>query len=113
MRRSLAGLVPQDILFRKTKQFGARTPVVGLEKNLDQIQTAFEAPLSSSLGYINGALFLERLQAARNGAVIHISRMTRTISLELWLRDLASRRLIADTTTAAIPLRAAPLEVGA
>ncbi len=33
MRRSLAGLVPHEILSRKTKQLGARTPVVGLERN--------------------------------------------------------------------------------
>lgn len=113
MRRSLAGLVPSDILSRKTKQFGARTPIVGLERNLDQIQMAFDSSLSSNLGYINNADFLEKLQAARNGEQIHITRMIRTISLELWLRDLGSRRLIAHITDMPQPLGARALEVSA
>ncbi len=113
MRRSLAGLVPQDILSRKTKQFGARTPVVGLEKNLDQIQTAFDSPLSSNLGYLNRSCFLEKLQATRNGKQIAIVRMLRTISLEFWLRDLASRRLIANVSALPVPIAAMTLEVSA
>jgi asparagine synthase (glutamine-hydrolysing) len=111
MRRSLVGIVPQEILSRKTKQFSARTPVVGLEKNLDQIQMAFNSPLSSSLGYVNNTDFLEKLKAARNGEGIHIVRMLRTLSLELWLRDLASRGLIAGMTPASAPRRAIPVEV--
>ena len=34
MRRSLAGIVPQEILSRRTKQVGARTPMIILEKVL-------------------------------------------------------------------------------
>src|SRR6266478_1707322 len=33
MRRSLVDILPQEILSRRTKQFGARTPVVAVEKN--------------------------------------------------------------------------------
>lgn len=111
MRRSLVGLVPQEILSRRTKQFGARTPVVALEKNWDELHMAFDSPLSSTLGYVNSACFLEQLHAARNGKEIHTVRMLRTISLEVWLRDLASRRLIDELTvppahTAAISLEA-------
>ena len=95
MRRSLAGIVPQQILFRRTKQFGARTPIVLLEKKLEQLQAAFESPLSSCLGYINNRRFLEALNASRNGKEIHTIRMLKTISLEFWLRDLHSRRLIS------------------
>ncbi len=113
MRRSLAGLVPCDILSRATKQFGARTPVLALEKNLEQIQMAFNSPLSSRLGYTNHARFLGQLQAARNGKNVPIVRMLRTVSLELWLRDLASRGLIANITTTPAPLCAIPLKVSA
>jgi asparagine synthase (glutamine-hydrolysing) len=98
MRRSLAGLVPQDILSRRTKQFGARTPVIGLEKNFEQIQMAFESPISASLGFINSARFIEKLYEAKNGKESSIVRMLKTISLELWLHDLASRDLIANVT---------------
>lgn len=111
VRRSLACLVPEDVLSRKTKQFGSRTPIVGLERNIDQIQRAFDSSLSSRLGFINSAGFLEKLHAARNGEQIHITRMMRTISLELWLRDLGSRRLIANIAHMPAPLGAMHLEV--
>jgi asparagine synthase (glutamine-hydrolysing) len=94
MRRSLANLVPEEILSRRTKQFGARTPVVSLEKNWDQLQLVFASPLSSSLGYINRACFLETLEGARNGKAVHIGHMLRTVALEFWLGDLVSRRVI-------------------
>lgn len=110
MRRSLAGLVPQEILSRKTKQFGARTPIVGMGKNLDEIERAFRLALSADLGYVNPDIFLERLKAARTGKDIHLARTIRTISLELWLRDLASRQLIAGLpipeSSLSIPLEA-------
>ena len=94
MRRSLAGLVPQEILSRRTKQFGSRTPIVGLEKNWDELHMAYHSALSSNLGYVNHACFLEQIRATRNGKQTSILRLLRTISLELWLRDLSSRRLI-------------------
>lgn len=110
MRRSLLGLVPKDILARKTKQFGARTPVVALEKNLDQLQMFFDSPFSSSLGYVNNHRFLEILHAARNGKEIHLVRLLRTISLEFWLRDLASRRLLNRATVSPGPATVLPME---
>ena len=94
MRRSLIGLVPHVILCRKTKQFGARTPVIALEKNLDQLQLVFSSSLASDLGYVSQAPLLETLNAARNGETVHITSLLKTIALEFWLRDLVSRRVI-------------------
>jgi asparagine synthase (glutamine-hydrolysing) len=101
MRRSLAGIVPQEVLARKTKQFGARTPIVAMEKNLDQLQTLFDSALSSRLGYVDQSRFMEKLRAAKNGKEIHIVHMIRTISLEFSLHDLVSRRLIHGITPSA------------
>jgi asparagine synthase (glutamine-hydrolysing) len=95
MRRSLVNVVPQEILSRRTKQLGARTPIVALEKNLESLETIFDCPLISSLGYVKNARFLEELRAVRNGRDIHILAILKTISLELWLRDLKSRQLIS------------------
>ena len=41
MRRSLAGIVPEEILSRRTKQVGARTPVLVLEKHWDELQNIY------------------------------------------------------------------------
>lgn len=113
MRRSLASIVPQEILARKTKQFGARTPIVAMEKNLDQLQRVFDSPLSSSLGYVNRSRFMESLHAARNGRDLHIVHLMKAISLELWLRDLASRGLIDSATVPHAPLPEMSLEESA
>lgn len=94
MRRSLTGLVPHEVLSRKTKQLGARTPVIELQRTLAEIQILFDSPLSTRFGCVNENLFLAELRAARHGKQIHIVRMLRTIALELWLRDLDSRGLI-------------------
>ena len=104
MRRSLAGLVPHEILSRRTKQFGARTPVLALERNLEGIEMAFASPFVSLLGWVDRPRFLENLQAARNGHDVAIVRLMRTISLEMWLRDLAARQLIASDGLVSRPL---------
>ncbi len=94
MRRSLKALVPAEVLSRKTKQFGARTPVVSIARNLDQLDSMFKAPLCSSLGYVEQFEFLKEFHAATRGKEIHIVHLMRTISFEVWLRDLVSRHLI-------------------
>ena len=113
MRRSLSGLVPHDILSRKTKQFSVRTPLIGLSKNFDQIEMAFDAPQSSDLGFINKTEFLKRLQAARNGKETPIVPMMKAISLEFWLRDLVSRHLIDDRPPSACATAAEPMGASA
>jgi hypothetical protein len=108
MRRSLVGIVPHEILFRRTKQFGARTPALALEKNLEELQGAFNSPMSSSLGYVNRDRFLENFHAAKNGKETHIIHLLKTISLELWLRHLASRNLTEAATASPMAVAAAP-----
>ena len=97
MRRSLRTLVPNEVLSRRTKQFGARTPIAALQGNSDDLEVLFRCSLSSILGYIDAAEFAKKLQAARNGSSIHITRMLRTIGLEIWLRQIASRGLLDGT----------------
>jgi asparagine synthase (glutamine-hydrolysing) len=96
MRRALAGIVPQEILSRRTKQFAARTPILALEKISDQLHKEFHSPISSHRGYINPQIFLAKLDEAKEGGKIHLTRMMRTISLEFWLRALAARNLLAE-----------------
>src|SRR5207253_1160265 len=53
MRRALAGLLPTEILARKTKAGAGRCYVLTLEKHWDRIEEAYRSPLSSHFGYIN------------------------------------------------------------
>lgn len=94
MRRSLAGIVPPEILSRRTKQVGERTPTLILEKFWDELQSIYETSFSSSLGYIHEAQLLKTICDARAGKSVSIVRVLWTISLEYWLRDLAARGLL-------------------
>jgi asparagine synthase (glutamine-hydrolysing) len=94
MRRALAGIVPQDILSRRTKQVGARTPVLVLERHWDELQSVYETSLSSSLGYVHEDRFLKVISDACAGKTVPLVRVLRVISLEYWLRSLARRGLL-------------------
>jgi len=113
MRRSLIGLVPQEVLSRRTKQFGARTPLIAFDRNLEGLQVAFDSPLVSYLGYVNRDRFLETLSSTTGAKEIHIGRMARAISLEFWLRDLARHKLLDIPTALPGPLKTAPLTANA
>jgi asparagine synthase (glutamine-hydrolysing) len=113
MRRSLRGIVPSEILSRRTKQIAARTPVIALKKNLSELKSYFETPVSSSLGYVNRDRFMERVHAAIVGSEVHIVRILKTISLEIWLRDVARRHLINVAVEAARPAKSTALEASA
>jgi asparagine synthase (glutamine-hydrolysing) len=113
MRRSLAGIVPQEILSRRTKQVGQRTPMLILEKYWDELQTILQTPLSSSLGYIHEAQLLKTICDTRAGKSVPIARVLWTISLEYWLRDLAARGLLAPPAASALPFEQRQLPISA
>ncbi len=113
MRRSLAGIVPREILFRRTKQVGERTPVLILEKSWNELQTIFQTSLSSRLGFIHEAQLLETICAARAGKITPMVRVLWTISLEYWLRDLAARGLLAPPDASALPFKQRQVPISA
>jgi asparagine synthase (glutamine-hydrolysing) len=94
MRRSLVGIVPQEILSRRTKQVGARGPVLILEKHWPELQKIYQSPLGASFGYIHEAQLLKTICDARAGKIVPMVRVLWAISLEYWLRDLSARGLI-------------------
>lgn len=94
MRRSLIGIVPHEVLSRRTKQLGTRTPVLALEKHWDELQEIYQKPLSSRFGYVTEAQLLKTICDARAGKNVPLVRLLWTISLEYWMRDLAARGLL-------------------
>ncbi len=113
MRRSLASLVPAEVLFRRTKGISMRTPLLAMDNYWDELRAAFDSPLSSRLGYINQPRFLEKVNAVRNGRESQIIRTLKGVSLEFWLRDLQARHLINAGTFARQPLAAVSSEARA
>jgi asparagine synthase (glutamine-hydrolysing) len=113
MRRSLAGIVPQEILSRRTKQVGERTPMIILEKFWDELQSIYQTSLSSRHGYIHEAQLVKTICEARAGKSTPLVRVLWTISLEYWLRDLAARGLLAPPTATALPFKHRQMPISA
>ena len=106
MRRSLLGLVPTEILHRRTKAVVARSVIVGMRSQEQEMEKMFNRSVAARLGYIDESRFLERLRAARAGNVDHLAHLMRGLFLETWLSDLLARGLIAALDGPAPPPRA-------
>ncbi|MGA7794089.1 MAG: asparagine synthase-related protein [Candidatus Acidiferrales bacterium] len=94
MRRALAGIVPAEVLARRSKQFAARTPAVMLDQHWGEIHAVYCASISSRLGYVEDAELLKIVSDLRAGKTAPLVRVLWTISLEFWLRELARRGLL-------------------
>lgn len=96
MRRALAGMLPPEILNRKTKAIANRCYFLALEKHWDTVRSIFGSPLSSRLGYIDAPRIREALLAMKNGrSPDYMGRLLRAIALEVWLRDVEARGVIS------------------
>lgn len=94
VRRALFGLVPSEVLGRRTKQFMAHSQLLSFDRGSCELSAAFAQPLSSRFGYIVSDKFLQEMRGAKNGKTIDIPRIIRTISLEFWLQHLVARGLL-------------------
>lgn len=94
MRRALAGLVPSEILERKTKATGARRPILALENESERLDVIVQALFMSLYGYVDQRQFISAIVAARNGNAPQLVWLLQTLSLELWLVNAVRRHLI-------------------
>jgi asparagine synthase (glutamine-hydrolysing) len=95
MRRALVGVVPAEILARKTKQSETRCHIVTLAKHWDRIEEHISAPLSATCGFINKSEFRAALIAAKNGKMSrHFLFLLRALSFELWFQYVTKNNII-------------------
>lgn len=92
MRRSLAGVVPPEIMSRRTKGSVARSTLAGIAVHWAEIDALVESPVSAARGYVDGRRLQEALQKLRAGDASHFVSLIRTLQLEQWLRGLEKRR---------------------
>ena len=89
MRRALAGIVPDEILNRKTKAFVARAPMKTVSRDWAKLMEMTQNMVIGSLGIVDSARLIETLQKARRGEdEIPMISLTRTILIEGWLKDI-------------------------
>lgn len=95
MRRSLATVVPHEILQRLTKGGGGRYFSALLAKHWAQVESSLKVCLMCRLGYIDRAEFVKALIRLKNGvATQDFLRLVRALSLEMWLQNDVVRRII-------------------
>jgi asparagine synthase (glutamine-hydrolysing) len=94
MRRSLAAIVPPEVLARRTKATTARRPALAIDRSWNDLEQVLASSLVAQLGYVDQPRFTNALRAMKNGDTSNLVRIMRTLCLELWLRDMAARKLI-------------------
>ncbi|MGA2336081.1 MAG: asparagine synthase-related protein [Terriglobales bacterium] len=99
MRRALVGIVPDEILNRKTKAFVVRSPMVAISNDWAHFAGMTQNMLSSSLGIVDPERISEALQKVRRGEEVRIIALRRTLCLDEWLKDLRELGIINLDTT--------------
>ena len=89
MRRSLAGIVPDEVLNRKRKASVARAPMAAISAEWPRLVELSQHMKSGSLGIVNPKVFFEVMQKARHGQEVPLVRLLRTVGIEVWLRNLS------------------------
>jgi asparagine synthase (glutamine-hydrolysing) len=99
MRRALVGIVPDEILNRKTKAFVARSPMVAISNDWNHFAQMTQDMLSNSLGIVDQERISDALQKVRRGEEVPMITLRRTLCLEEWLKDLRALGIINLDTT--------------
>ncbi|HKW35229.1 MAG TPA: lasso peptide biosynthesis B2 protein [Candidatus Acidoferrum sp.] len=97
MRRSLAGIVPDEILTRKRKAYVNRGPRVAIANRWTELLPFADNMIAESLGIASSRRFLQSLEDVRLGREIPLVPLIRTLTLERWLRNLAGKAVLRPT----------------
>jgi asparagine synthase (glutamine-hydrolysing) len=87
MRRALSGILPPEIVVRRTKTSTGRCVAISLQKHWNVIESLLQAPIISEVGYVDVKAFRMVLEHTRSGHFVDLVRTLRTLSLECWLRQ--------------------------
>jgi asparagine synthase (glutamine-hydrolysing) len=87
MRRSLAGVVPREILDRSRKAYVSRAPVKIAGADYGRLRSSGPL-LSAELGIVDGKELARVVQNAEQGRDVATVPLLRTLALEDWLRSL-------------------------
>jgi len=99
MRRAMAGIVPDEILNRKRKAFPIHTPIAAISSHWSSLVASKTSMATEELGIIDAGLFAEALNLAVRGRNVAIVPLARTLTVELWLRQLIKAGVVAAVRT--------------
>jgi asparagine synthase (glutamine-hydrolysing) len=90
MRRSLVGVVPDEVLNRRGKAFVVKAPLLRISIEWAALLEMSEKLVSSALGFVDTERFINVLQSAKQGLEVPVIPLMRILSIERWLRNLRS-----------------------
>jgi asparagine synthase (glutamine-hydrolysing) len=96
MRRSLVGIVPDEILNRKRKAYVVRGPRTAILAHWADVQALTHDMIAESLGIVSSVAFRRALDDAREGKELAILPVQRMLQLESWLRNLSHRVVLGN-----------------
>ena len=96
MRRSLVGIVPDELLNRKRKAYVARAPMAAISAEWSHVTDLTQHMVCSLLDIVDAEKFLEALQMARHGQEVPTVTVIHTLSIECWLRGLSNRGILVE-----------------
>jgi asparagine synthase (glutamine-hydrolysing) len=88
MRRSLTGIVPDQVLNRKRKAFVSRAPIMAISAEWTSLLETSQNMVTSSIGIVDAKRLLATLEDAHRGREVPIVPLLRTLNIEFWLRGL-------------------------
>lgn len=95
MRRSLAGIVPAELLNRRRKAFAIRKPTIHVAAQIPELfSNPSETLFCAELGAVDGHALLKESERARRGDEVQVVALLRAIQLEFWLREIGQRGLL-------------------
>jgi asparagine synthase (glutamine-hydrolysing) len=94
MRRALTGIVPDKVLFRKTKWFGSRSPFADLKEHTETMATLFNERWLSDRVVVAFDLIRSEFESTQHGGSVAVLSLLNAIGIEQWLRTLWERQLI-------------------
>lgn len=87
MRRSLARIVPEQILNRRRKAYVSRAMANAICSQWPALTAMMANLASATAGIVDAARFGEALEQAREGKSVALVSIMRTLSVERWLRS--------------------------
>ncbi|HEV2171947.1 MAG TPA: asparagine synthase-related protein, partial [Nitrospira sp.] len=95
MRRAMRGIVPDSVLYRRTKWFGYRRPMVALRQEHAALRKLFDEPWLSDGVVIDASLIREHLELALHGSTDDALALISAVGIEQWMRSLVRHVSVA------------------
>jgi asparagine synthase (glutamine-hydrolysing) len=113
MRRTLARIVPAEILTRKRKAYVSYRPLVLLTTALSHLHSLLQAGVTLSRGWVDRPMLVSVLDGLKQGHVEQLVPLINLVELELWLQtSLPKREKVAPHVCLQTPSSHMPYKQG-